>query len=117
MQLSIPSPALRPRAGPYSHAIVGYGIHWNHLAECTTAALGSYRPSFGICLRSSSFVDRLFREFRRNLIYSTSEAAARSGAPQRCIGERIERSVTSLADDLPFEDASVFSDDPLAYIR
>src|SRR6266481_4417873 len=55
MQLSIPNRALLPRAGPYSHAIVGYGIHWNHLAECTTPARGSCRPSPDICLRISSF--------------------------------------------------------------
>src|SRR5216683_736217 len=55
MQPSIPNPALLPRAGPYSHAIVGYGIRWNHPAECTTPARGSCRPSPGICLRSSSF--------------------------------------------------------------
>src|SRR6202011_2492557 len=57
MQLSIPNPALLPRAGPYSRAIVGYGIHWNHLAECTTPTWGSCRPSPGICLRSPSFRD------------------------------------------------------------
>src|SRR5713101_6795222 len=59
MQLSIPNRALLPRAGPYSHAIVGYGIHWNHPAECTTPARGSCRPLLGIYLRSSSFHRRL----------------------------------------------------------
>src|SRR5579864_3478566 len=60
MQLSIPNRSLLPPAGPYSRAIVGYGIHWNHPAECTTQARGSCRPSPGICLRSSSF--RAFAE-------------------------------------------------------
>src|ERR1700687_1318986 len=55
MQLSIPNRSLLPRAGPYSRAIVGYGIHWNHPAECTTRARGSCRPSPDICLRISSF--------------------------------------------------------------
>src|SRR3984957_3652766 len=60
MQLSIPNRSLLPRAGPYIRAIVGYGIHWNHPAECTTQARGSCRPTPGICLRSSSF--RAFAE-------------------------------------------------------
>src|SRR6267154_1957848 len=60
MQLSIPNRSLLPRAGPYSRAIVGYGIHWNHLAEYTTLARGSCRPSPGICLRRPSF--RAFAE-------------------------------------------------------
>src|ERR1700722_19667176 len=51
MQLSIPTRSLLPRAGPYSRAIVGYGIHWNHPAECTTPARGSCRPSLDIYLR------------------------------------------------------------------
>src|ERR1700722_7209208 len=55
MQLSIPTRSLLPRAGPYSRAIVGYGIHWNHPAECTTRARGSCRPSPEICLWRFSF--------------------------------------------------------------
>src|SRR6266436_4066959 len=67
MQLSIPNPALFPRAGPYSHAIVGYGIHWNHPAECTTPARGSCRPLLEIYLRRSSFRRRLFANSEFNL--------------------------------------------------
>src|ERR1700688_177012 len=89
MQLSIPTRSLLPRADPYSHAIVGYGIHWNHPAECTTPARGSCRPSLGICLRRSSFRYG-FRGFSRNLnLCVTSEATARTGASPTFLQESI----------------------------
>src|SRR3984957_751508 len=89
MQLSIPNRSLRFRVGPYSRAIVGYGIHSNHPAECTTPARGSCRPLLGIYLRSSSFRHG-FRGFLRNLnLWATSEATARTGASRTFLQESI----------------------------